>query len=48
MEDRLKLIIQLLNDTEVKGQKNLNNVLASIQLATGLLNELGQKEGNQE
>lgn len=48
MEERLKLLIQLLNDTEVKGQKNLNNVLASIQLATGLLNELGQKEGSQK
>lgn len=39
MEDRLKLLLQLLNDVEVKGAKNLNNLLASIQLVNGLLKQ---------
>lgn len=37
MEDRLKLLLQLLNQIEVKGANNLNNLLASIQLVEGLL-----------
>lgn len=46
MEDRIKLLIQLLNNIDTKGQENLNNLLASIQLATGLLQDL-QNGGSQ-
>lgn len=38
-QDRLTLLLQLLNDIEVHGQKNLNNLLASIQLTQGLMEE---------
>ncbi len=38
-QDRLTLLLQLLNDIEVHGQKNLNNLLACIQLTQGLMEE---------
>lgn len=37
LEKRCQLLLKLLNDIEVKGANNLNNLLASIQLVEGLL-----------
>ncbi len=38
-QDRLNLLFQLLNQIEVHGQQNLNNLLACIQLVQGLKEE---------
>lgn len=46
MEEKIKLIITALNKVETHGAENLNSLLASIQLATQILQDLQQKEGN--
>lgn len=39
MEDRLNLVLSLLQDIQVNGKRNLNNLLASIQIVELLIQE---------
>lgn len=39
MEKKLRMILVLLNGIEIKGEKNLNDMLAAIQMTRDLLKE---------
>lgn len=43
MEDRLNLVLSLLQDIQVNGKRNLNNLLASIQIVELLIQENKQE-----
>lgn len=47
MEQTIESVIRALNEIEVKGERNLNLLLASIQTLTGLLTE-GKDESHTE
>lgn len=39
MTDKLSILLSLLNDIDTKQKRNLNNLLLSIQIVEGLLEE---------
>lgn len=47
MKDKIQLVINALNEIEVRGERNLNLLLASIQTLTELLAE-GNDESHSE
>lgn len=45
--DNLNTVIQALNNVEVKGAQNMANIVGSINILTGIIEELS-KEANKE
>ena len=48
MREKLNDLFGLLNDIDVKGKKNLNNLLASIQLVEQMYAEVNTEQSNQQ
>lgn len=42
--EELNLLLALLNDTETHGKKNLNNLLAAIQLVEGMAQRKNEEQ----